>query len=124
MQRLADEYVDGGYKNGAGEEYEALPSVEGLATYLGVARSTVYKWADEEDKCSFSDTLEKLLSKQATMLINKGLIGDFNSNIVKMMLSSHGYADRKQTEHSMSSEMAEAFASATQNNSPFVQVPD
>jgi hypothetical protein len=40
-----------------------LPTVEGLAVHLCVARSTIYKWAEEHP--DFSDILEQLLAAQA-----------------------------------------------------------
>ncbi|WP_415843310.1 terminase small subunit [Xenorhabdus thuongxuanensis] len=32
-------------------------------------------------------------------LINKGLTGDFNSTIAKMMLTKHGYSDKQEIDH-------------------------
>lgn len=68
-----------------------LPSIEGLALYLDVARSTLYLWK-EEDK-EFSDIIDKLQEKQANMLINKGLSGDYNPTIAKVLLTKHGYRE-------------------------------
>lgn len=70
-----------------------LPSVEGLAVQLKVARSTVYKWAEEHE--GFSDILEMLLSQQAAQLIQNGLVGTYNSTITKLMLTKHRGADGK-----------------------------
>ena len=78
------------------ESYEdAIPSVAGLATVLEVARSTVYDWASQEAKKEFSDILQKILAKQERVLINKGLTGDFNSNITKLALGKHGYSEKQ-----------------------------
>lgn len=68
-----------------------LPTVEGLAVYLDVARSTLYKWKDENKE--FSDIIDKLLEKQADMLISKGLSGDYNPTIAKVLLTKHGYRE-------------------------------
>jgi hypothetical protein len=68
-----------------------VPTIEGLAVFLDVPRSTIYKWAEEHPE--FSDILEKLLSNQGELLIDNGLIGKFNAPITKMMLTKHGYAD-------------------------------
>lgn len=74
---------------------EVLPTVERLALTLGVSRSTVYKWATENEE--FSDILEDLLSKQADVLISKGLEGKFNATITKLLLSGkHGYVEKSQ----------------------------
>lgn len=102
--QAAKEYVDYQY-SGEGEE-DVIPSIAGLALYLGVARSTIYDWASQEEKKEFSDTLERLLAKQENILINKGLKGQINSNITKLALANHhGYADKSEidqkTEHSL-----------------------
>jgi len=77
------------------ESYDdAIPSIAGLAVVLGVARSTIYYWASQEDKKEFSDMLQNILSNQERILINKGLKNEFNSNIVKLALGKHGYKDK------------------------------
>lgn len=79
-----------------------LPSIEGLAVYLGVARSTIYEWekTENEDKSlkypEFSDILGKILAEQAQRLINNGLSGDYNSTISKLILTKHGYSDKQE----------------------------
>lgn len=82
------------------EEYKglghAIPSVEGLCIVIGIARSTVYKWAEEEGKEDFSDTLEKINEYQKFDLLNGGLKNELNSNIVKLALGNHGLSDKKE----------------------------
>lgn len=68
-----------------------LPTVEGLALFLGVARSTLYEWKESDEE--FSDIIDILLQKQADTLINKGLSGDYNPTIAKVLLTKHGYRD-------------------------------
>lgn len=76
------------------EEYgDAIPSAQGLADVLNVAESTVYVWRDREDS-PFSEILAKCKTKQHRALINGGLKGELNSNIVKLALGKHGYHDR------------------------------
>lgn len=77
---------------------EVVPSVEGLADYLGVSRQTIYNWADDEDKLPFFDILQQLLVKQGKLLVNSGLKGDFSSLITKMMLTKHGYVEKTETD--------------------------
>jgi len=77
---------------------EVIPSVEGLAVYLDIARSTIYDWESQEEKQEFSDIIEKLLAKQAKELANKGLEGKFNSTITKVILTKHGYSDKTETD--------------------------
>ena len=88
----AKEYLLGGFSTFG----DVIPNVAGLSCYLGVSRSTIYKWAEENDE--FSDILEGVLSLQENKLINSGLKGEFNPTLVKLMLSKHGYADKQETE--------------------------
>lgn len=74
---------------------QVIPSIAGLAGVLGVARRTLHAWAKDADKPEFSHILEELLSIQESLLINKGLSSDFNSNIVKLVLGKHGYHDKQ-----------------------------
>lgn len=69
-----------------------LPSVAGLAVYLGVARSTVYLWAQQHPV--FSDILENILAVQEERLINNGLSGTYTPTISKLILTKHGYHDK------------------------------
>lgn len=97
-----DEIVD--YHKTRGEKHNSyerrinvkLPTIEGLASHLGVARSTLYEWKEKYNE--FSDILEKLLSIQAEKLINNGLSGDYNSTIAKLLLAKHGYKDTRETD--------------------------
>lgn len=78
------------------EEIDAIPSVAGLSHYLKIARSTIYDWASQDDKKEFSDILAEILSDQERTLLNKGLLGAFNSNITKLALGKHGYSDKQE----------------------------
>lgn len=73
-----------------------LPSIEGLAYHLDVARDTMYAW--EKDNKQFSYILEKLRQVQATKLIDKGLNSQYNSTIAKLILSKHGYVEKQATD--------------------------
>lgn len=74
-------------------EDEKLHSIEGLSDYLDIARSTIYDWTSQEDKKEFSDIVDKILNKQGKTLINKGIVGEFNQSITKVLLSKHGYRE-------------------------------
>jgi len=74
---------------------DVIPQIAGLAVRLCVSRETIYDWAKQEDKQDFSDIVRDILSKQESVLMNKGLIGDFNSNICKLALGKHGYTDKQ-----------------------------
>lgn len=84
----AKEYLMGGYETVG----DVVPSVAGLACYLRISRSTAQEYAKEN--VDFSGTLEAIKTLQENKLINKGLTGDFNSTIVKLMLSNHGYSEK------------------------------
>ncbi len=92
MVEIARSYINTHYK----ENGEQIPTIAGLAFYLNTARSTIYDWASQEDKSDFSDILEALLAIQEKQLINKGLSGDFNPAITKMLLTKHGYSDKQE----------------------------
>jgi hypothetical protein len=88
----AQKYVDGEYI-AAGD---LIPSVAGLAVYLGKTRETMYAWGRESEQ--FSDILAKLLTVQEKTLLSGGLGGTMNSTISKLVLSKHGYSDRSEVE--------------------------
>lgn len=64
-----------------------LPTIEGFAIFIGVPRRTVFDWRDANDE--FSHSLDKILVEQKKRLLNKGLSGDYNSTIAKLILSSN-----------------------------------
>lgn len=75
---------------------DELPSVEGLALYIGINRKTIYAWEKEEGKEEFCNIIDDLRSKQAKMLIENGLRGEYNATITKLMLSKHGYSEKQE----------------------------
>lgn len=73
-----------------------LPTVEGFAGFLNIAKSTLYLW--RQDYKEFSDALGKIEIEQHKRLLNSGLSGQYNSTIAKLVLSAnHGM--REKTEH-------------------------
>jgi len=88
--KKAKEYLEGIEKSD-----EAVPTVAGLSLALDVCRDTVYDWAGQEDKAEFSYIVKRLLAKQELMLASKGLEGDFNASMAKLMLSKHGYSEKQ-----------------------------
>lgn len=68
-----------------------IPTIEGLALKLKVTKETIYDWESKYQE--FSDLLSELRSVQADRLLNKGLSGDYNHTIAKLMLIKHGYRD-------------------------------
>lgn len=74
-----------------------MPSVVGLAVYLNISKSTVYDWAGQEDN-EFSDIVSQCNDMQELVLMNKGLTGETNASITKLILGKHGYSDKQATE--------------------------
>lgn len=69
-----------------------LPTIEGFARFIDVAVSTLYLW--KEEYSDFSEALEKIMVEQRERLINKGVSGEYNSTIAKLILSAnHGMRD-------------------------------
>lgn len=95
----ANEYLLGGYETFG----DVVPSVAGLACYLGKHRSTMYDYADQSSE--FSDILESVKTVQENKLLNKGLTGEFNSNIVKLMLGKHGYTDKQEVDQTVTNKL-------------------
>ena len=79
---------------------EVCPTVCGLACYLGLSEKTIYNLGGRSDE--FLQTLEAIKSKQHVLLIAKGLTGDFNSTIAKLMLANHGHSDKVGIDHQSS----------------------
>lgn len=81
------------------EDYgDIIPSIEGLADVLDISTVTIYDWQKQESKKAFSNTLDRIHSRQKKVLIHKGLDNTFNSNIVKLALGNHGMSEKTQTE--------------------------
>lgn len=78
------------------EDHEhAFPSAVGLADVLEIGETTLYRWAGEEGKEEFRDILDAINRKQQLVAWNKGLKGDYNANLVKLLLGKHGYHDKQ-----------------------------
>lgn len=76
------------------QDGSVIPTVAGLALHIGVARETCHVWAGQEGKEEFSNILADLLAIQERLLLNKGLAGEFNSAIAKLVLGKHGYHEK------------------------------
>jgi hypothetical protein len=92
----AEAYMLGGWK----EVNDTIPSLAGLACYLGLSRETVNAWSHE--KKEFSDITSGILALQERELVNRGLLKEFDSGISKLILGKHGYTDKVQQDHTSS----------------------
>lgn len=88
-------YVDGEYM----AEGQEVPTIEGMALYLGKSRSTIYDWASQPEKQEFSDILDKCNARQTVLLMSGALRNDLNANIAKLMLGKQGYSEKSIQEH-------------------------
>lgn len=88
----AKEYVLGGYESVG----EVIPTIAGLACYVGKNRDSIYQYKKESK--DFSDILDGLMRLQESKLINNGLNGNFNATITKLILTKHGYSDKAEVD--------------------------
>lgn len=91
LQALADSYVF----NWA--EYDVIPSRVGLCCFLGINKATSFDW--DKIHPEFSATSKAIEALQERVALNKGISGEFNSQITKLVLSNHGYSDRQAIDH-------------------------
>jgi len=91
INKRALEYLNSYQDNG-----DVIPSIVGLAQVINIRRETLHVWANHEDKKEFANILKQIVEKQEQVLLNKGLTGDFNSNIAKLVLGKHGYHDKQE----------------------------
>lgn len=94
VHEAAQGYLDGAYI----ERGDGVPSVAGLARYLGVIRQTLYAWAERHPR--FSYMLKEIEVEQHRIALGKGLLGEYNPTICKLVLAKHGYSDRIEQHHS------------------------
>ena len=72
----------------------AFPSIVGLCKVLNRGKSTIYKWADDDDK-QFRDILDAIKENQELVTFNKAMKNEFNATIAKLLLGKHGYHDKQ-----------------------------
>lgn len=92
---LTDELIDKAYDYLMGAWREAgdlIPSLSGLACYLGVCNKTIHNYKNNNDV--FLHIVSRILTIQENRLLNGGLAGEFNASITKLLLCKHGYHDK------------------------------
>lgn len=98
-----------------------LPTVEGLADFLDLSKETIYAWASEAnaetgEKMEFVDAIRIIKARQAKQLINKGLSGEYNPLIAKLLLSAnHGMAEETVTTMKVPPEKKEKIKKALED---------
>ena len=99
IAKKVDEYLSSSFDSYDDKDKQTvkLPTISGLALYIGVCEDTMYEWAKHHP--TFSESLKVIKGRQKNRLLNKGLSGDYNSTIAKLILSSnHGMSDKSQTD--------------------------
>lgn len=80
---------------------QAFPSDIGLAYVIGISKATLYLWAKQDDKSQFLDILDQINTKQQLVAWNKGLKGDYNANLVKLLLGKHGFSEKQDVDQTV-----------------------
>lgn len=91
-----------------GDEEVSIPTRAGLSLHLGVSKSAIDRWEKTEEHpeglvsseiySQFRKELNRLRAIAEDKLIKKGLTGDYNAAITKLMLTKHGYSDQQKKE--------------------------
>jgi hypothetical protein len=91
-QKIADEYVGGGFT----KNEEVIPTVEGLAEVLGVNEDTIGNWAkDRQGKPLFGATYDLLKIRQKKLIKSKTLLNKWNAKIGQFILNTdHGMSEK------------------------------
>lgn len=84
-------------------EKEEFPTIEHLASHLGIGTRTLYAW--EQEYSEFQQTMDLLRDTQKHLLISGGLTNKYNARFASFLLkANHGMQDKQPLVH------------ATQNN--------
>ena len=76
-------------------EWEIVPTVEGVAEYLDIDTDTIVEWCKDEIKQDFSVAIKKVKAKQARLLQHKGLTKEFNPIMSIFLLKvNHGKTEK------------------------------
>lgn len=71
---------------------DAVPSIAGLARATSMGRTSIYNYRNASTE--FDKVMVAIQTEQERLLLNGGLRGTLNSNIVKLMLAKHDYSDK------------------------------
>ena len=70
-----------------------FPTIEGLASHLGVGTRTIYDW--EAEHPDFPHTIDELRDTQKQLLITNGLTGSYNTRFAMFLLkANHGMSEK------------------------------
>ena len=86
------------YLSMCGREQTKLPSVEGLALFLGVNKTTIFEW--DKKYPEFSNYIKKVANKQKEQLMDDGMYGgkEVNASMAIFLLKAiHGLKEADPT---------------------------
>ena len=63
------------YRENYEEVGDAIPSLKGLACFLHIGKTTIYRWKYDPEKWQFRDTLEKISLTQGNRSIEQRAFG-------------------------------------------------
>jgi len=89
------EYIDKWVEDKHGGT-EVIPTLVGLQLYIGISETLYYDWMKHERKKPFLEFTRRVMQMQKKELSNKGITGEFNPNITKLLLTKHGFVDKKE----------------------------
>lgn len=78
---------------------DSVPSIEGLACFLGTHKDTIYEWEKHEDRQEFSDIVKQLRNLKSKTLQDRGLTNKYNASIAKLLLGHEGYREKQEIDH-------------------------
>tara|TARA_R110000851_G_scaffold3161_1_gene12884 strand:- start:1705 stop:2151 length:447 start_codon:yes stop_codon:yes gene_type:complete len=84
---------------------EVIPTIVGLCRYIERGKTTVYNWIAEtkdKEKDTFRDICSGIAELQEIKLVTGGLVGGWNPQVTKMILTKHGYSDKQEIDHGSS----------------------
>jgi hypothetical protein len=85
---------------------EVIPTLAGLALFLGVTRKTLLNWEkQQQDNESYGEIMEAfdmLDTNQEVITVNGGLTGVFNPGLVKIIMGKYGYVEVNKVDNTSS----------------------
>lgn len=84
----AQEYLHGGWR-----DHNTVPSIAGLACFLGYHRESILRWSKNHPD-TWGDLYAKINTLQECMLIDGGLDKSFQPNFAKLLMAKHGYSEK------------------------------
>lgn len=74
------------------------PTFAGYAAQIGVARETLWAWAEKHE--DFEDATKRAKAIQEEVFLVMGALGAYNPNVVIFMLKNlHGWTDKSEQVH-------------------------